>query len=44
MPEDLISYEMAYKVALGAGLKDKEIEKILTDNPKRILRNKGLLK
>jgi putative hydrolase len=44
MPEDLISYEMAYKVALGAGLRDKEIKKVLTDNPERILRNKGILK
>ena len=44
MPGDLISYEMAYKVALGAGLKDKEIKKALKDNPERILKNKGLLK
>jgi putative hydrolase len=44
MPDDLISYEMAYKVALGAGLRDKEIKKVLTDNPERILRNKGILK
>ena len=43
-PEDLMSYEMAYKVALGAGLKDNEIKKALKDNPERILRNKGLLK
>ncbi len=44
MPGDLISYEMAYKVALGAGLRDKEIKKALTNNPERILRNKGLMK
>ncbi len=44
MPRDLISYEMAYKVALGAGLPDKEIKKALKDNPERILRNKGLLR
>jgi len=44
MPGDLISYEMAYKVALGAGLPDKEIKTALKDNPERILRNKGLLK
>jgi len=44
MPGDLISYEMAYKVALGAGLKDKEIKRALTDTPERILRNKGLMK
>ncbi len=44
MPGDLISYEMAYKVALGAGLPDKEIKKALKDNPERILKSKGLLK
>jgi putative hydrolase len=44
MPEDLISYEMAYNVAKGAGLPDKEIKKALIDNPERILRNKGILK
>ena len=44
MPGDLISYEMAYKVALGTGLKDNEIKKALKDNPERILKNKGLLK
>lgn len=44
MPGDLISYEMAYKVASGAGLLDKEIIKALKDNPERILKNKGLLK
>ena len=44
MPGDIISYEMAYKVGLGAGLQDKEIKKALKDNPERILRKKGLLK
>ncbi len=43
MPGDLMSYDMAYKVASGAGLKDKEIRKALEDNPKRILKKKGLL-
>ena len=43
MPEDLISYETAYKVASGAGLPEKEIEKALKDNPQRILKNKGIL-
>jgi histidinol phosphatase-like PHP family hydrolase len=43
MPEDLISYETAYKVALGAGLPKKEIEKVLKDNPTKILKRKGIL-
>ena len=42
-PEDLISYEMAYKIALGAGLPEKEIEKALKDNPEAILKSKGIL-
>ena len=42
-PEDLISYEMAYKIALGAGLPEKEIEKALKDNPRAILKSKGIL-
>ena len=44
MPGDLMSYEMAHKVALGAGIPDKEIKKALKDNPERILRKKGLLR
>ncbi len=43
-PGDLISYEMAYKVAQGAGLKDKNITEALKINPERILRKKGLLR
>ncbi|MDD3985567.1 MAG: histidinol phosphate phosphatase domain-containing protein [Methanobacterium sp.] len=42
-PNDLISYETAYKVALGAGLSDKVIKKALKYNPMKILRKKGLL-
>ena len=44
MPGDLISYEMAYKVALGAGLHDKEIKKALKDNPERITQKKRFVK
>lgn len=42
-PNDLISYDTAYKIALGAGLPDKVIKKALKDNPMKILRKKGLL-
>lgn len=42
-PGDLITYEMAYKIAKGAGLPENTIPKILKDNPLKILKNKGLL-
>ena len=42
-PNDLISYEMAYKIGLSAGLSDKEVVKALVDNPRKILKNKDLL-
>jgi len=42
-PNDLISYETAYKIALGAGLDEKDIDKVLDYNPRRILKKKNLL-
>lgn len=42
-PEDIISYERAHIIAKGAGVPEKEIERILRDNPQEILRNKGIL-
>ena len=42
-PGDLINCEMAEKIALGAGLPDTEIKKVLRDNPVRILQKKGIL-
>jgi histidinol phosphatase-like PHP family hydrolase len=42
-PSDLINYETAYSYGLGAGLPEKEVEKALTKNPERILKNKGLI-
>ncbi len=42
-PEDLINYEMAGKIALGAGLPEKELETVLRDNPLQILKKKGLV-
>jgi len=42
-PNDLITYETAYKIAKGAGLPENVIPKILRDNPLRILKNKGIL-
>lgn len=42
-PEDLITYEMAYNIAKGAGIPENKISKILRDNPVKILENKGIL-
>jgi len=41
-PTDLISYEMAYQVGLGAGIPEKELKKILEDNPRSILERNGI--
>jgi len=42
-PEDLITCETAYKIALGAGLPRKHIKKALRDNPQKILKKNGLI-
>ncbi len=42
-PEDLINYQMAEKIALGAGLPVKELKKVLRDNPLGILKEKGII-
>jgi len=42
-PGDLVNCEMAEKIALGAGLPEKEIKKVLRDNPLNILQKKGIL-
>lgn len=42
-PGDIISYETAYKFALGAGIPEDHIEIILKDNPLEILKNKDLI-
>ena len=40
-PNDLITFEQAQKIGLGAGLAKDEVMKALIDNPKKILENKG---
>ncbi|HHY00254.1 MAG: histidinol phosphate phosphatase domain-containing protein [Methanobacterium sp.] len=42
-PEDMITYQMAEKIALGASLPQKELKKVLRDNPLSILEEKGIL-
>jgi len=40
-PEDMIDFEFSKKVAKGAGLDEKEINKALVENPKRLLSKLG---
>ena len=42
-PSDIISYERAHKIALGAGIPEKHISSILRDNPVEILKSKNLI-
>ena len=42
-PRDIISYEAAHRLALGAGIPEKYIQSILRDNPVDILRSKDLI-
>ncbi len=42
-PDDIITYEKAEKIALGAGIPEEEISSILRDNPVEILRKKDIL-
>ncbi|BAW31547.1 PHP domain protein [Methanothermobacter sp. MT-2] len=41
-PADLISYNVAYQIGLGAGIPEKKLKKVLKDNPKRILKRNGI--
>jgi histidinol phosphatase-like PHP family hydrolase len=42
-PKDFISQETANKIALGAGLPEKVAVKTVSENPKNILKNLGLI-
>lgn len=42
-PGDLLDYDMAEKVGLGAGLTESEVEDALVRNPRRILKRNGIL-
>lgn len=41
-PEDLIDYELAERIAKGAGIPEEEVQNILRKNPKKILKKNGL--
>jgi len=42
-PSNLISFEEAKRIGLGAGLSEKEVNKALIDNPKKILKKRGIV-
>ena len=42
-PDDLITFEKSYEIARGAGLSDEEAMKALVDNPRELLKTKGIL-
>jgi putative hydrolase len=42
-PSDLITFEKSYEIALGAGLSHDEAMKAIVDNPRELLKSKGIL-
>ena len=42
-PSDLITFDKSYEIALGAGLSHDEAMKALVDNPRELLKSKGIL-
>ena len=41
-PSDLITFEKSYEIALGAGLTHDEAMRALVDNPRELLKSKGI--
>ena len=42
-PDNLITFEKSYEIALGAGLSKKEAMAAIVDNPRELLKSKGIL-
>lgn len=42
-PDNLITFEKSYEIALGAGLSKKEAMATIVDNPRELLKSKGIL-
>ena len=42
-PDDLITFDKSYQIALGAGLSKKEALEAIVDNPHQLLESKGIL-
>ncbi len=41
-PDDLITFEKSYEIARGAGLSDGEAKKAIIDNPRELLKSRGI--
>ena len=42
-PDNIITFEKSYEIALGAGLTHDEAMKAIVDNPRELLKSKGIL-
>jgi len=42
-PNNLVTFDEAKKIGLGAGLTEKQVESALVDNPVKILKKRGLI-
>ena len=42
-PSNLITFEKAKLIGLGAGLSEEEVNKALIDNPKKVLKKRGII-
>ena len=42
-PDDLITFDKSYQIALGAGLSHGEAMKAIVDNPRELLKSRGIL-
>ena len=42
-PDNIITFEKSYEIALGAGLTHDEAMKAIVDNPRELLKSKGVL-
>ena len=42
-PDNIITFEKSYEIALGAGLAHDEAMKAIVDNPRELLKSKGIL-
>jgi len=42
-PDDLITFEKSYEIAREAGLSDEEAMKAIVDNPRELLKSRGIL-
>lgn len=42
-PDNLITFEKSYEISLGAGLSKKEAMAAIVDNPRELLKSKGIL-